>query len=330
MKALHYRPMAITGLDTATAQFLELLRAAGRPPLYELPIDVARAGTKAASEQMARPPLDVHKVEDRRIETPAGKLGIRVYWPRHAKTGEQLPVAVFFHGGGFVLCDLDTHDPIARYLCRHGDCIVVNVDYRLAPEHKFPAAVDDAYAAVRWAANAAEELGADPRQIAVVGDSAGGNLATVACQIARARGGPAIAFQALLYPVVDLDPSTAFGSRAEFGGGEYFLSTRDMEWFTSQYLARLEQVNDPRASPLRQEDLRGLPPALVITAGCDPLRDEGKLYAERLAAAGVPVQYRCFEQTIHAFMSFAPAIPLGDQAIDFVAERLRAAFRARD
>lgn len=302
-----------------------MLRAANRPPLHEQPIADARAGMTAFSQQMATPRMELHRVEDRRVSTPAGTLGVRVYWPRPASAGERLPLVIYFHGGGFVLGDVDTHDAIARYFCRHSDAIVINVDYRRAPEHKFPAAVDDSFAATRWAVAHAEELGGEPSRVAVAGDSAGGNLAAVVCQLAKVAGSPAIAFQALLYPVVDLDLTAAFPSRREFGGGDYFLSNRDMGWFNTQYLADPDQVRDPRASPLRGEDLRGLPPALIITAGCDPLRDEGKAYADRLAAAGVAVEQRCFEQTIHAFVSFASALPAGQEALSFVAARMRAA-----
>jgi acetyl esterase len=316
-------------LDAATEQFLQMLRAAGQPPIYELPIDVVRAGNKAASQQMARPPLPLHRVEDRHIPTPGGDLGVRIYWPRQTSESQPLPLVVFFHGGGFAICDLDTHDPIARALCRDGDAIVVNVDYRRSPEHKFPAAVEDAYAAVSWVSAHAAELGGDARRIAVAGDSAGGNLAAVICQIAKAKGGPQIAFQILIYPLLDMDTAAPFASRREFGGGDYFLSMRDMEWFNSLYFAdESTEVRDPRASPLRTDDLSGLPPALVVTAGCDPLRDEGKSYADRLSAAGVPVEYRCFEGTIHVFVSFASAIPAGDEALALVAERLRTALRS--
>jgi acetyl esterase len=219
--------------DAATARFLQMLNSAGQPPLAEQGVAAARAGTRANSQQMARPAIALHRVENRRIPTADGDVGVRIYWPRPLAPGERLPIVLYFHGGGFTLCDLDTHDPIARHLCRHGDAIVVSVDYRLAPEHKFPAAVDDSYAAVTWAAAHAEELGGDAQRVAVAGDSAGGNLATVVCQLASASGGPAIAFQALIYPVVDLDTTTPFESRKEFGGGEYFLAMREMEWFNS-------------------------------------------------------------------------------------------------
>ena len=205
----------------------------------------------------------------------------------------------------------------------------LNVDYRLAPEHKFPAAVEDSYLAACWAADHAAELGGDPGRIAVAGDSAGGNLATVVCQLAKTNRGPAIAFQALAYPATDLDITKTFGSRTDFGGGEYFLSTRDMEWFC---VAVSEERPERRRGSARvaaaQPGPGGLPPALVVTAGFDPLRDEGRAYADRLAAAGVPVEYRCFESTIHAFLSFAPLIPVGEEGLAFVAAKLRNALHA--
>jgi len=313
-------------LDTATEKFLEMLRSAGRPPLYEQSVDAARAGIRANVQQMPGTPTPVHRVEDRTLPGAALDVPVRVYWPRAASAGELLPLVVYYHGGGWVIGDLDTHDAIARYLCTHADVIVVNVDYRLAPEHKFPAAVEDSYLAACWVADHAAELGGDPSRLAVAGDSAGGNLATVVCQLAKTNRRPAIAFQALAYPATDLDVTRRFDSRADHGGGEYFLSTRDMEWFASLYLKNVRtDIADPRASPLVSQNLAGLPPALVVTAGFDPLRDEGRAYADRLAAAGVPVEYRCFESTIHAFLSFAPLIPVGEEGLAFVAGRLRTA-----
>jgi acetyl esterase len=237
-----------------------------------------------------------------------------------------LPLVVHYHGGGWVVCNLDTHDAICRFYCKHVNAIVVSVDYRLAPEHKFPAAVDDSFAALRWAVDHAREIGGDPNRVAVTGDSAGGTLSTVVCQLAKAAGGPKVAFQALLYPAVDLDLTADYASRRQFGGGEYFLSTADMQWFTSSYLSTpARDVKDPRASPLLNPDLTGLPPALIVAAGCDVLLDEGKAYAAKLARAGVPVEYRCFDGTIHAFASFSGAIPMGIEAMALVASRLRQA-----
>ena len=315
--------------DAATLAFLDALKAAGRRPLWELTVDEMRASIRAASLQLAAPSTDVHDVADRKMPVPGGEIGLRVYTPRPGSEDRPFPIVVHLHGAGFVAGDLDTHDSIARFHCKHADAVVIAVDYRLAPEHPFPAAVDDAYAAVEWAVEHARELYGDARRIAVLGDSAGGNLAAVVCQLAKARNGPRIAFQALVYPVVDFRPGATYPSRAQFGGGDFFLSNRDMEFFRSCYLNDVERhASEPRASPLLGGDLAGLPPALVVTAGCDPLHDEGKAYADRLAAAGVPVEYRCFESTIHAFMSFAGAIPVGVEGLSFVASRLRAALHA--
>ena len=315
--------------DAATTQLLDAMRAAGRPPAHQMPIAEARANSRGASIALAGPKADVSKVEDRRISTPSGEIPVRLFWPREARKDELLPIVVYFHGGGFVLCDLDTHDAIARALCHGADAIVMNVDYRLAPEHKFPAAVEDAYGATTWVAEHARELGGDARRIAVCGDSAGGNLATVVCALAKKNGRPAIAYQALLYPVMDSSGSHAFDSRREFGGGDYFLSTEGMAWFNTQYFSDpASDARDLRASPLLNQDLGGLPPARVITAGFDPLRDEGKEYADRLRAAGVAVDYRCFETTIHAFLSFAAALPVASEALSFVSGKLRERLKA--
>jgi acetyl esterase len=311
-------------LDTATEKFLEMLRSANLPPLHEGTIEAARAGMKANVAQMPGAPEPVHRVEDRTLPGAGHHVPVRLYWPRAANAGERLPIVVHFHGGGWAMGDLDTHDRMARYYCNHADAIVINVDYRRPPEDKFPAAVDDSYLAACWAADHAGEIGGDPARLAVVGDSAGGNLAAVVCQIAKASKRPAIVFQALVYPVTDLDLSKRYESREKFGGGYYFLSKRDMEWFAAFYLTNLpNEVADPRASPLVAHDLSGLPAAVVVTAGFDPLHDEGRAYADRLNAVGVPVEYRCFEGTIHAFMSFAPIIPVGEEGLAFVAARLR-------
>jgi acetyl esterase len=315
--------------DAATHAFLDALKAAGRRPLWELTVDEMRASIRAASLQLAAPSTDVHDVADRKMPVPGGEVGLRIYTPRPGSLGGKdrlFPLVVHLHGAGFVAGDLDTHDSIARFYCKHADAVVIAVDYRLAPEHPFPAGVDDAYAAVAWAVEHASELSGDARRIAVLGDSAGGNLAAVVCQLAKARNGPRIAFQALAYPVVDFRSGAAYPSRAQFGGGDFFLSNRDMEFFRSCYLTDVQrEASDPRVSPLLADDLAGLPPALVVTAGCDPLHDEGRAYADRLATAGVPVEYHCFESTIHAFMSFAGAIPVGVEGLSFVASRLRAA-----
>ena len=316
-------------LDPASAAFLDAMRAGGGKPLHELTVEEARATVSGASQQLAAPPASVARVDDRRIPVPGGDAGsdiaIRIYTPR--ADDARLPIVLQFHGGGWVAGDLETHDSIARYYAAHAGAIVISVDYRRPPEHRFPTAAEDAYAAVEWAAAHADEIGGDAARLAVAGDSAGGNLATVACQLAKQRGGPSIAYQVLVYPTVDLrDPviTPMYESRATFGNGDYFLSTRDMEWFRSLYLSDIARdMQDHRASPMAAPDLTGMPPALIVTAGCDPLRDEAKVYADRLSASRVPVEYRCFDGAIHACMSFAGAIPQGLEALSFVASRLK-------
>ena len=319
--------MAQTLIDSASGAFLEAMRAGGGKPMYELPVDEVRANVRGASQQLAPPPAAVERVEDRRIPVPGGDIGLRIYTPRRRDAAAKLPIVLHFHGGGWVAGDLDTHDAIARFYSAHADAIVVSVDYRQPPEHKAPAAAEDSYAAVEWAAAHASEISGDSNRLAVVGDSAGGNLATVVCRLAKERAGPRISYQALVYPAVDLrDPvdDPKYPSRSQFGQGDYFISMRDMAWFRGHYLGDVtREPHDPRVSPIAAADLRGLPPALIVTAGCDVFRDEGRAYADRLAADGVPVEYRCFEGTIHAFMSFAGVIPMGVEGLSFVASRLK-------
>jgi acetyl esterase len=310
-------------LDSATDAFLAQVRNSGGKPLYELTVDEVRATVGANSEMLAGTPIEVGSVVDRTIDAGGVSIPLRIYTP----SGEHhapLPLVMYFHGGGFVAGSLDTHAPTARYLCQNANAIVVAVGYRKSPEHKFPAAVDDALATTAWTAAHAAEFGGDGARMAVAGDSAGGNLAAVVCQLAKAGGGPHITFQALFYPLVD-QTLTNSPSRSQYGGGDFFLSNRDMEWFRELYLADPSEANDPRVSPLLAADMTGLPPALIIAAGCDVLRDEGHEYADRLRKAGVPVEYRCFEGTIHAFMSFCGAIPMGREALALAASHLRAA-----
>jgi acetyl esterase len=319
------RPDVTVLLDPATATLLGAIAAQGGKPLHEQTPDEVRALVSASSGMLAGPKTDVGAVSDRTIPGPAGDIPIRVYTPNGPRGG-LLPAIVYFHGGGFVAGDLETHDGTARYLCRHVNAIVIAVDYRRPPEQKFPAAVDDAFAAVEWAAEHGARLGGDPKRLAVAGDSAGGNLATVVCLLARDRGAPAIAYQALFYPLVDFTLGLT-PSRTQFGGGDYFLSNKDMEWFRTHYLSDPKEATDTRVSPLMARDLTKLPPALIIAAGCDPLRDEGRAYADRLQASGVAVEYRCFEGTIHAFMSFTGALPLGGEALAFAAAKMKDALQ---
>jgi acetyl esterase len=296
---------------------------AGVRPAYELTPAEARAQLEEMSRNRDRDRTPVGSVEDRTIDGPGGDLALRIYRPEGAGEGP-LPAVVFFHGGGHVLGSLDTHDLVARNLCADSGAVVVNVDYRLAPEHKFPAAPEDSYAATRWVAENAGELGIDPARIAVGGDSAGGNLAAVVALMGREAGGPDICFQLLVYPVVDYACDTP--SYAEWADGAGILTARGMEWFRDHYLRGPADRTDWRAAPLRAADLSNLPPALVITAECDVLHDEGVALAGALAAAGTAVEHREYPGMMHGFYSFAPLVDDGRAAQVFAGERLRAAF----
>jgi acetyl esterase len=301
-------------LDPEVRALLDLMEAQGGPPLESLPPQEARQAALEGLKPVAGEPEPVARVEDLLVPGEAGQIPVRVYTPQ--EPGPR-PCLVYFHGGGWVVCDLDTHDTVCRALARRAGAVVVAVDYRLAPEHKFPAAVEDCYAATLWTAANAGRLGIDPRRIAVGGDSAGGNLAAVVSLKCRDEAGPALALQVLIYPVTDLQ-SFDTASYREFAEG-YNLTRAEMEWFRAHYLARPEDGAHPYASPLLARDLRGLPPALVITAECDVLRDEGEAYAHRLQQAGVPVTLARYPGMIHPFFSMPGALSQARKALDQVA-----------
>ncbi len=306
-------------LDTQARALLDQMAAAGAPPFESLTPEQAREMIMQMRE-LAGPPEPVARVEDRVAATAAGPIPVRIYTPEAAGP---LPMLVYFHGGGWVIGNLETVDAPCRALANRAGCLIVSVDYRLAPEHKFPAAAEDCYAATRWAAEHAAELGGDPARIAVGGDSAGGNLAAVVALMARERGGPRLAYQLLIYPVTNYDFSTpSYQENAE----GYLLTKNAMVWFWDHYLRQPSDGEHPYASPLRAADLRGLPPAFVITAEYDPLRDEGEAYADRLRQAGVPTELRRYDGMIHGFFQMAGVLDQGKQVIADAAAALRAAF----
>jgi acetyl esterase len=277
-------------------------RAALLPATHTLSVAAARAQAEARTAFLA-PPAAVAAVEERRIAGPGGDLRLRIYRPHG---NGPFPLLLFFHGSGFVLCSLDTHDGMCRNFCAGAGCVVVSVDYRLAPEWKFPAAVEDCLCATRWAAGEATELEADPGRIAVAGDSAGGNLAAVTALRARDEGGPALAGQLLVYPVTDYyRPGTS--SYRENAEG-YGLTRDTMVWFWDHYLADPTDAANPHAAPLRAAQLAGLPPALVVTAEFDPLRDEAEDYAARLRAAGVAARTARWDGMNHGFLNWAGVV----------------------
>lgn len=295
-------------IDPQIQMLLDL--RAGLPELHTLSVAEARAQFAARDFPGLRRP-EVARVVNRDMQGPGGSLGLRIYTPHGAGP---FPLMVFFHGSGFVVCSLDTHDGMCRNLCAGSGCVVVSVDYRLAPEHKFPAAPEDCLAATRWAAANAAALGADPGRIVVAGDSAGGNLAAVTALRIRDEGGPRLAGQLLLYPVTDhYDANTP--SMSENAEG-YGLTRAGMIWFWNHYLSDPAQGADPHASPLRAADLRGLPPALVVTAEYDPLRDEGEYYAERLRQAGVPADLKRWEGMNHGFLFWPGVVDKAGAAMD--------------
>jgi acetyl esterase len=276
---------------------------------------------RALLEANPIPPPAIYRVEDRHIPGADGNVAARVYTP---EGNPPMGVLVYFHGGGFVLGDLESHDRVCRALANQAGCVVVSVDYRLAPEHVFPAGAEDCYAATKWVAENAASLGADGARLAVGGDSAGGNLAAVVSMMARDRGGPAINFQLLMYPVTDCALDTP--SQKEFAADGYVLSRGDMEWFWKNYCDTIAEKNNPYACPFRAKDLKNLPPALVLTASHDPLRDEGERFAERLIAAGVKTTCTRYEGVTHGFVSFADTLDKGKEGQRQAADALRVAF----
>jgi acetyl esterase len=302
--------------------FLELQAAALAkhpvPPITQQTPEMARLGYEALARFLG-PGAEVGDVADRSIPGPAGYLPVRIYRPPgYGPFG----VLVYYHGGGWVIGSLETHDHLCRALCHGAGSVVVSVDYRLAPEHPFPAAVEDAWAALAWVAAHREELAGAGARLAVGGDSAGGNLAAVVSQWARDRGGPTLALQLLIYPGVDM--RQGHPSIDENGEG-WVLTKQHMSWFRSHYVPADVDVEDPRLSPLLAASLEGLAPAWVATAELDPLRDEGEAYAQALRAAGVRAECRRYDGMVHVFFQLHPLLDTGRKAVEEACAALRAA-----
>lgn len=299
---------------------LKAMADAKLPAIESLAPAEARAVFDAMAKARGGTPAPIAGAEDRGVPGPGGEVPVRIYRPETAGTR---PAVLYFHGGGHVLGNLDTHDVVARNLCGGSQAVVLSVDYRMGPEHRFPAAVEDAWAAYRWLQGAAPALGVDPSRIAVCGDSAGGNLAAVLALLARDAGETAIRLQALVYPVVDY--GLAGDSYRRYAEGYGVLTRGAMQWFQRHYLRSVADADDWRASPARAESHAGLPPAVIVNAECDVLRDEGAGYAETLRAAGVAVDHREFPGMIHGFFGMTPAIDDAVAAQRYVADALRRA-----
>lgn len=309
-------------LDPQIQALLDAAKKAGVPELWQLTPVEARAEYLRRVERL-KLDVDIHNTEDRNIEGPGGKIPIRIYTPRKLAARETLPILVWYHGGGYVIGDLDSHDSACRALSNQADCIVVAVDYRLAPEHKFPAAVEDCLAALNWVAKHAAEFSGDAKRIAVGGDSAGGNLATVISLLARDAAFPDVCFQLLIYPVTAPEPETK--SHYSFAEG-YLLTRKTITWFFTHYVRNSKDTRDFRYAPLEADDLSSLPPALIIVAGFDPLRDEGVEYAEALIHAGNRVRLSNYEGMIHGFLLMGGMIDAARRALAESAASLREAF----
>ena len=309
-------------LDPDAAAVYKAFQEAGRPRYEDGTPEVAR-GYYLAARLVANPePPELASIKPLGIPGPAGNIPARVYVPKVLrKSGSGAPGLVFFHGGGWVIGDLDTHDVVCRKLAVEGELIVVSVDYRLAPEHKFPAAVDDAIAATAWIAKNAATLGIDPANICVGGDSAGGNLAAVVAIDARDNKGPALKGQVLIYPATDFRGNHPSHSEPETS---ILLTHSVIKWFADHYIRNAADKEDWRASPARVSDLSRLPPAYVMTAGADPLRDEGDEYAKRLKDAGVPVAYKHYPGQFHGFFTMGTLLNHANVAVSDISKWLKA------
>ncbi|MCH7727661.1 MAG: alpha/beta hydrolase [Planctomycetes bacterium] len=302
-------------VDPQVQQFLAEIAAAAVPAMHEQTPAEARQQMEAASAALAKPPVD--SIEDQLVAGADGEIPIRIYKP----DGDSLPVVVYFHGGGWVIGSIETHDGYCRSLANAASAIVVSVDYRLAPEHRFPAAAEDAYEATRWASDNIVATGGQTGQLSVAGDSSGGNLAAVVALMARDRSGPPITSQALIYPITDHDFDTA--SYVSFADGHY-LTRETMIWFWDLYCGDDADRDHAYLSPLHADDLRGLPPALVLTAECDPLCDEGEAYAEQLRAADVEVTLSRYDGMIHGFTRRLNLFDKAQDALEEVAAFVKA------
>jgi len=322
-QALAGAPTVIDGqqLDPEVQLLIRLLGRSSRAP-YETAAEARHARASDAYVFQGQT-FGVGRVEELTMPGPAGPIPARLYVPEGAEP--QPALLVYLHGGGWVVCDLDTHDNTCRFLAREAGVLVLSVDYRLAPEHRFPAAVDDALAAFHFGVENASALGADPRAVAIGGDSAGGNLAAVVSHLTTSDGGPVPAFTLSIYPVTDLSEKRA--SYRLFSEG-FLLTETQMDWYRASYLPDDAAALDPRASPLLADDLSGLPPTYIATAGFDPLRDEGEEYAFRLREAGVPVALKRHPGLIHGFANPVGSTRFGRVAMQEAAGALRVGLAA--
>jgi acetyl esterase/lipase len=310
-------------LDPDAAAVYKAFQEAGRPP-YESGTPTQARAMYLAGRPVSNPePPELESTKSLSIPAPHGAIPARIYTPKTLRktNGDLAPCLVFYHGGGWVIGDLDSHDVVCRKLAHEGELIVISIDYRLAPEHKFPAAIDDAITAIKWVASNAKQLGVDATRLMVGGDSAGGNLAAVVALAARDGDGPKLAGQVLIYPATDFAMKHPSHSEPETS---ILLTHSVIKWFCNHYLNGPADIDNWKASPSRAKTLAGLPPAYVLTAGADPLRDEGDEYAKRLKEAGVPVTYKHFPGQFHGFFTMGKLLQQANVAASDIAVWLKA------
>lgn len=309
-------------LDPGAQKVLDMVANSGLPKYEEVDPVTARNLYSKGRAVMQPDPQEVAETRDLSAPGPAGPIPVRLYRPIGSSPTDVLPILIYYHGGGFVIGDIETHDGVCRHLCNASGCAVISVHYRLAPEHKFPAAVEDSFAVAQWVADQGRTLNLDTSRIAVGGDSAGGNLSAVVCLLARDAGGPKISFQVLLYPGTDLSMSLPAQQRLAEG---YLLTKHNQRWFLDHYTRSEADKADWRASPLRAPSLKDLPPAYIMTAGYDPVSDDGIHYGKRLKEEGVQVTMRSFDSQIHGFLTMGRIIPDSAVALDEAGAALKQA-----
>ncbi|HEY4124664.1 MAG TPA: alpha/beta hydrolase [Rhizomicrobium sp.] len=308
-------------LDPVLKAFLDQVASVGGPKTWEMQPREAREAFAGLLQLAGPKDIPIGKIANIAIPATRGEIAARSYAPV-AASSEPLPTLVYFHGGGWVIGSIETHDGLCRMIANGSGCRVISVEYGLAPENKFPGPVEDAMSAIEWIEKNAAQLGVDANRLAVGGDSAGGNLAAVVAQIAKAKGGPKIAFQMLLFPVTQIGDETT--SLREYAEG-YFLERKTLDWFYAHYLPVDADRNDPRISPLHAEDVSGLPPAYVMLGGFDPLHDEGMAYAEKLRAAGVSAAVVDYPDMVHVFIYLQAILPQAAEALNAAAKALKTA-----
>ena len=310
-------------IDADVQQVLDYI--GNRPAIYTAnsTLEELRRDKEEIEYKYDLPEIPMYQEREQDIPGPNGLVPVRLYWPRKLQRNELLPILIFIHGGAWVFCSMDTHENMLRYLCRKGDVIGINVGYRLAPEHKFPTAIEDCYAVLEWTQKNKELPGGSVDKVCVAGDSAGGNISAVLSLLARDRNGPDIAAQLLFYPSVSAGVSPRYPSWHKYTQGHTLKFEKDINALLDYYLNSPEELNDSRVSPILADCHSNLPPALIITAEYDPFCDDGFNYAGKLKSSGVDVEYRCYEGVVHAFMSLAGGMSRGYEALDYTAEYLK-------